>query len=187
MTSKKITSAGVVVVVLLLTVWLAFFRTGQIVAPTVLSFEECVAAGYPVMESYPRQCRTPDGRLYVEDIAPAAKITYTNATINNISVDLPAPGGVVGKEFSVVGKARGTWFFEASFPVEILDKNGKSLVVVPAQAQSDWMTENFVPFKATLKVPNGYAGAATLVLRKDNPSGLPQNDASISFPITIEY
>lgn len=31
------------------------------------SFEEC-AAVYPVMESYPRQCRTPDGRHFVEEI-----------------------------------------------------------------------------------------------------------------------
>jgi hypothetical protein len=31
------------------------------------SFEKCVKAGNPVMESYPRQCRTPDGRLFVEE------------------------------------------------------------------------------------------------------------------------
>lgn len=36
---------------------------------SVNSFEECAAAGYPVMESYPRQCRTPDGRTFVEDIS----------------------------------------------------------------------------------------------------------------------
>jgi len=34
----------------------------------ISSFEECVEAGYPVMESYPRQCRTPDGRTFVEEI-----------------------------------------------------------------------------------------------------------------------
>ncbi|MCI0503718.1 hypothetical protein L0Y65_03325 [Candidatus Micrarchaeota archaeon] len=35
------------------------------------SFEECAAAGYPIMESYPRQCRGPDGRTFVssEDMA----------------------------------------------------------------------------------------------------------------------
>ena len=32
------------------------------------SFEECVNAGYPVMESYPRQCATPDGRSFTEVI-----------------------------------------------------------------------------------------------------------------------
>ncbi|MEO5927072.1 MAG: hypothetical protein ABIO72_00175 [Patescibacteria group bacterium] len=35
---------------------------------TAISFEECVAMGNPVMESYPRQCRTTDGKLFVEDI-----------------------------------------------------------------------------------------------------------------------
>jgi hypothetical protein len=32
------------------------------------SFEECAAAGNPVMESYPRQCRTADGKHFVEII-----------------------------------------------------------------------------------------------------------------------
>ena len=32
------------------------------------SFEDCVSAGNPVMESYPRQCRTVDGQTFVEEI-----------------------------------------------------------------------------------------------------------------------
>ncbi|MBY0539367.1 hypothetical protein K2P56_02955 [Patescibacteria group bacterium] len=32
------------------------------------TFEECVAAGNPVMETYPPQCRTPDGRLFVSSM-----------------------------------------------------------------------------------------------------------------------
>lgn len=36
--------------------------------PAVKSFEECAAAGYPVMESYPRQCRDSAGTLFHEDI-----------------------------------------------------------------------------------------------------------------------
>jgi eight-cysteine-cluster-containing protein len=34
-----------------------------------MTFEECAAAGNPVMESYPRQCRSADGRLFVEDVS----------------------------------------------------------------------------------------------------------------------
>jgi hypothetical protein len=123
----------------------------------------------------------------VEEEKPLEKITYTNATSDMITVELPFPGAVTGKEFSIIGKARGTWYFEASFPVVILDANGKVLVSVPAQAQSDWMTTDFVPFKATITVPLSYIGKATIVLKNDNPSGLPEKDASISFPITIEY
>jgi hypothetical protein len=32
------------------------------------SFEECAAAGFPIMESYPEQCRTPDGRVFVREV-----------------------------------------------------------------------------------------------------------------------
>ena len=115
------------------------------------------------------------------------EITYDRASTDLIVVELPFPGAVTGKEFSVIGKARGMWFFEASFPIDVLDKDGKILVQTYATAQGEWMTEEFVPFKGDVKVPESYIGPATLVLKKDNASGLPEHDASISFPFTIEY
>ncbi len=36
----------------------------------ISNFEECVKAGYPVMESYPRQCTVPGGRFFVEQVVP---------------------------------------------------------------------------------------------------------------------
>lgn len=44
--------------------------------PIISNFEECAAAGNPVMESYPRQCRTEDGRLFVEEIPDGAAGTF---------------------------------------------------------------------------------------------------------------
>lgn len=161
------------------------YNEKQVDPSTILSFEACVEAGYPVMESYPRQCRTPDGRLYVEELSVQA--TYINATADVIRVELPFPRAVTGKEFSVLGEARGTWYFEASFPIEVLDSSGNLLATGIAQAQSDWMTEELVPFEARIVTPASYTGPATLVLKKDNPSGLPELDAAMSFPITIEY
>ena len=32
------------------------------------SFEDCANLGYPVGESYPRQCWTPDGKHFIEEI-----------------------------------------------------------------------------------------------------------------------
>lgn len=122
-----------------------------------------------------------------EKAKPNQTNTYQNSNNDLIVVELPFPGAVTGKEFSVIGKARGFWFFEASFPIQVLDKYGKVLAQGIAQAQGEWMTEDFVPFKADIKIPESYIGTATLILHKDNPSGLPENDASISFPIVIEY
>jgi len=120
-------------------------------------------------------------------VVPTSQITYINASTDLITIELPSPGAVTGKEFSVIGKARGFWFFEASFPIQVLDKNGNVLVNTFATAEGEWMTESFVPFKVTIKAPETYTGPATLVLLKDNASGLPEHDASVSFPITIEY
>jgi hypothetical protein len=122
-----------------------------------------------------------------EPVQREEKATYINASPDNIVVELPFPGAVTGKEFSVIGKARGPWYFEASFPVEVLDSQGKRLAMGIAQAEGDWMTTEFVPFTAVIKIPETYIGKATLILRKDNPSGLPEHDASMSFPFTIEY
>jgi hypothetical protein len=119
--------------------------------------------------------------------ATTESITYTNASTSIITVDLPYPGAVTGKNFSVIGKARGYWFFEASFPIEVLDANGVVIARAIAQAEGDWMTSEFVPFKADIVIPPTYIGKSTLLLKKDNPSDLREKDASISFPFTIEY
>ena len=34
---------------------------------SITNFEECKAAGYPILESYPEQCKTPDRRTFVND------------------------------------------------------------------------------------------------------------------------
>lgn len=177
----------VIVIVALVVVYLAFFNSKKAVVPivTVTSFETCAQASYPVLESKPRQCKTPDGRTYAEEIPE--KIVYNNATAEQINTGNFTPGAVTGKEFTISGSAVGTWYFEASFPVKVLDKNGNVLFSGPAQAQGDWMTTKLVPYKITIKVPTSYIGPATLILSKDNPSGLPEKDASISLPFTIEY
>ncbi|MDD5251521.1 MAG: Gmad2 immunoglobulin-like domain-containing protein [Patescibacteria group bacterium] len=102
---------------------------------------------------------------------------------DKIFVTSPQTDAVVGSPLTVVGEARGTWYFEASFPVKLLDANGQLLAAVPAQAQSDWMTENFVPFKAELTFEAPTTATGTLVLEKDNPSGLPQNADELRIPV----
>jgi hypothetical protein len=47
-------------IILAILVLSAIFAIGCTQTKTIGSFEECVEAGYPVMESYPRQCRVGD-------------------------------------------------------------------------------------------------------------------------------
>lgn len=106
-----------------------------------------------------------------------------SAAVMNIQVSSPHADAVIQSPLTVSGQARGTWYFEASFPVRLLDGNGNEIAVVPAQAQSDWMTEDFVPFLATLTFTAPATPTGTLVLEKDNPSGLPENAAEVRIPV----
>jgi len=67
------TRIGIIIaLVVISTVLLVNLLVGPQQTPTtandITSFEECVTAGNPVMESYPRQCRTPDGALFTEEV-----------------------------------------------------------------------------------------------------------------------
>lgn len=114
------------------------------------------------------------------------KIIYKNATPEMIHVDIPTLNATVSHEITVSGKASGNWFFECSFPIELQDKKGDVLVSTPGTTKEDCLTANLIPFSAKINVPETFIGDAVLVLRRDNPSGLPQYDASISFPIIIK-
>ncbi|MBX9765578.1 Gmad2 immunoglobulin-like domain-containing protein [Patescibacteria group bacterium] len=118
-----------------------------------------------------------------EEKQTSGTFSYINASNDLIVVNSLKPGDVVGNTFTIAGMARGYWFFEASFPIEIQDSNGNTLAITVAQAEGEWMTEEFVPFTAQVNLTTPYSGQAIVVLKKDNPSGEPQNDASVSFPV----
>ena len=39
-----------------------------VAAPVIDSFESCVAAGYPALRTYPGQCRTPEGNVFIQKV-----------------------------------------------------------------------------------------------------------------------
>jgi hypothetical protein len=144
------------------------------------SFEACVAAGMPVMESYPRQCRTEDGQVFVEDIGNEIE------KMDLIQLEMPRPNQVITSPLTIKGQARGTWFFEGDFPVKLLDENGEVIARHYLTAQGEWMTEDFVQFSGELEftVPDSEHG--TLVLEKDNPSGLPEHADELTVPVRFQ-
>jgi len=179
---KKIILIAILIIVLVsLFLWWDY-KDSQESGPviTVADFDECAAQGYPVMESYPRQCRTPDGRIFVEDIGNELEKT------DLIKVSKPRPNELVSSPLLIEGEARGYWFFEADFPVKILDGNGKELGTGIAKAQSEWMTEDFVPFELILLFDNSSTDRGDLILEKDNPSGLPENADELRIPVHFQ-
>lgn len=110
----------------------------------------------------------------------------TTVDPTKVRLEEPDPNEIVTSPLTVKGEVRGTWYFEASFPVEIVDEDGKVLAVAPAQAQGEWMTEDWVPFVVALNFNPGTATKGEIVLKKDNPSGLPENDDEVRLPIRFK-
>lgn len=70
------------------------FLSGCNAVSAIDSFEECAAAGYPIMKSYPEQCRTPDGRNFVRMISSSpshSSSETTGLTTEVIATDLDIP------------------------------------------------------------------------------------------------
>ena len=107
-----------------------------------------------------------------------------NCRADQIRVTSPVPGSVVHSPLRITGSARGSWFFEADFPVHLKDASGQILASGIARAQAPWMTSDFVPFEATIAFKSStQLLRGTLVLVKDNPSDDPRLDAAVELPV----
>lgn len=85
------------------------------------------------------------------------------------------PNDEIRSPLVIKGKARGTWFFEATFPIALRGNEGQVMAQTYATADGEWMTEDFVPFTATVTFNQPTGGSGMLIFEKDNPSGLPEN------------
>lgn len=122
-------------------------------------------------------------------LIPSRKVldsTLIPASIDNtITVTSPLPHATVTSPLSIQGTARGTWYFEASAPVELRDANGKVIAQGHVTAQGDWMTEEYVPFTATLTFSAPATKTGTLVLKNDNPSGDPAREKELDISVVF--
>ncbi len=121
-----------------------------------------------------------------EQIWPVTISTTTEQIENKaeVIINSPQPGEVISSPLVISGLAKGSWFFEATLPIKLLDDKGQTITATFAQAESDWMTSDLVPFKALLdfktKATSGY-----LLIAKDNPSGLAEHDASVRISVNF--
>ena len=110
-----------------------------------------------------------------------------------IVLESPQPLQEVTLPFQVTGKARGYWFFEASFPIMLVDENDNIIARSIGQSTGDWMTTDFIGFTSTLAsttLATSSASSSTLtkayiMLAKDNPSGDAANDRTLRIPVLL--
>lgn len=98
-------------------------------------------------------------------------------TLSNIK-----KGDLITSPVKIEGTISKNWTFESTFSIEILDSNRKSLntlavnVMFKDEQSQTGSFSTSIPF--VTKLSNGY-----IVIHADNPSGLPQNDKSLEFPV----
>lgn len=105
-----------------------------------------------------------------------------------IVLESPLPGTAISSPLQINGKARGNWYFEGSFPITLVDWDGRIIAQGHASAQGDWMVTDYVPFTATLsftKPDTSVSSRGSLILKNDNPSGDPAYDRSLE--VEIKY
>ncbi len=140
------------------------------------NFGDCETRGFPILETYPRVCKAGD-KTFIEDVGAKPFLS------DNVLVTQPLLNTAIKSPVFIKGEAKGFWFFEASFPVTIVDANNQTLGGGIAQAKADWMTTGFVPFDATITFKNPTISSGYIVFTKDNPSGLPEHDDEEKMPI----
>lgn len=102
-------------------------------------------------------------------------------TIMSPNLQLP-----VKSPLSIHGSVSGTFFSEGVFPVVLRDTTGHEIARALAHADGEWMTTDTVPFTVQLEYKAKPGTKAVLVFEKDNPSGLPENDHSQEFTVTLQ-
>jgi len=106
---------------------------------------------------------------------------------DTLEVETPIPNTSIRSPLRIAGRAKGSWYFEGQFLVQLIDTKGNVLAEAPARASSEWPEENFVPFSLTLEfatpttTPTGL-----LILKKDNPSGDPSQDIMFAIPVKFK-
>ena len=124
-----------------------------------------------------------------EENQPEANVTAKGEE-DLIRLTPPASGGSIDSPLTITGEARGYWYFEATFPVVLTNWDGLIIAEGYAEAQSSWMTENYVPFVAELTFTSPYRSGdpafmerGTLILQKANASGLPERDDALEINV----
>ncbi len=120
--------------------------------------------------------------------APTTRDVGKPATADDIVVTLPKEGDSISSPVTVTGRARGTWFFEASAPVVVIDTTGKTIGQGHIEATGDWMTTEFVPFSGSIFFAHatGTPTTGAIVFLNDNPSGQASTSMFTVVPVAFK-
>ena len=112
--------------------------------------------------------------------------THPEASPSAVTILEPKAGSLVRSPFTIKGQAPGSWLFEGQTTASLQRQDGTEIAQAVLLAETEWMTVEQVTFSGSMKYtkPEGVTDV-NLVIRKENPSGLPENDDSFVIPIKL--
>lgn len=102
-----------------------------------------------------------------------------------VTIEEPALGAKVSSPLTVSGSVPGFWTHEGQFTVRLLGPNGDVLASQSVAVDGDWMTEELLPFTASLAYDASVSGRGSVELVRANPSDLPENADSVFIPVDL--
>ncbi len=102
-------------------------------------------------------------------------------------IDSPELNGVVTSPIQITGQAKGTFFYEGSFPILVTDSKGQIIGDGVATAQGAWATESLVPFTATIPylLPSGSTEKTGTIILQSEDSVTQANPKYRAVPIVF--
>lgn len=99
-------------------------------------------------------------------------------------IDFPTENSLIKNPLRITHTVPAGWAFEGSCPIKLMDEHGNILAqgsaheVIPGSWQSGKPARVIGELQFSTTAEKGY-----FVISKDNPSGLPENDASYKFSV----
>ena len=128
-------------------------------------------------------CEEPDPNPEFANLQPVPKTVRQADTL--IRVDAPRPLDTLYSPLEFAGEARGFYYFEGRFPVNLETASGSVISRGKATAKAPWMTTDWVPYAGSLTFELREPEMAYLVLHRDNPSGEAENAFSVKHPVVL--
>ena len=168
----------IIVMIILLSVIILRIKSHLDNQNSLNKIERNTVSSVPIINDVPEDPQ--DETLIISEVDTIAN--------KNLMIIHPESGQLITSPLAVKGRISGTWFFEGSMPISLVDANGVIIAQHYVTSDEDWMTIEPVNFSGSIEFnidestsDNGY-----LIISKDNPSDLLENSGSIRMPIRFK-
>ena len=90
----------------------------EVIVDELVTFKECVEAGNPILESYPRQCERSDGRIFIEEFCSKTDTQELLTLADAKQIAINSECGDRLKEPSMCNQDTGTWWIDLDIEKE---------------------------------------------------------------------